>query len=72
MSDVIFEQVKQLAAGLTPTEKERLVEWLQTSLNTVTMGTESPRQLFRGLWADLGAAPSADEIDQTRREMWGS
>ena len=30
----------------------------------------SPPRSFIGLCVDLGPAPSAEEIDETRREMW--
>jgi hypothetical protein len=29
------------------------------------------RQSLEGLWADLGATVSAEDIDEARREMWG-
>ena len=29
-----------------------------------------PLRSVEGLWADLGPAPTAEEIDEARREMW--
>jgi hypothetical protein len=31
-----------------------------------------PNRSLYGLWADLGSAPSAEEIDQARREAWAN
>jgi hypothetical protein len=31
-----------------------------------------PKRSLLGLWADLGPAPSVEDIDEARREMWGN
>jgi len=31
-----------------------------------------PRRSLKGLWADLGAEVTAEDIADARREMWGS
>ncbi len=33
---------------------------------------KQPRKSLLGLWADLGPAPSAEDIDEARREMWAN
>jgi hypothetical protein len=73
MSDVVLEQVKELLTKLTPQEKAEVVEWLGTSLKA-ELPESSPmkRKSVRGLLADLGTAPSAEEIDEARREMWSN
>jgi hypothetical protein len=45
---------------------ERLVEQIDHA------PAERPRAPLRGLLADLGPAPSAEEIDEVQREMWAS
>ncbi len=42
---------------------------------TIEVSTEGnaqpvPRRSLLGLWADFGPAPSAEDIDEARREMW--
>ena len=36
------------------------------------MAAVQPRQPLRGLLADLGPAPSAEDIDEVQQEMWGT
>ena len=72
MSDVVMNQVKELLTQLTPPEKAEVVAWLGTALRAELPQAPPQRQPVRGLWADLGAAPSADEIDEARHEMWGN
>jgi hypothetical protein len=73
MSDAILNQVKELLTKLTPAEKADVVAWLGEALKTeLPPRAVTPRRSARGLWADLGTAPSAEEIDEARREMWGN
>ena len=73
MSDLVLDQVKELMTHLTPLEKAELVAWLGTSLKAeLPRGSSAPRPSARGLRADLGTAPSAEDIDEARREMWGN
>lgn len=72
MSDT-FQQVVELALSLSPLERVRLVEKLVSVLeHDLSEQTKQPRKSLYGLCADLGPAPSAEEIDQARREMWGN
>jgi hypothetical protein len=34
--------------------------------------SQAPKRSFYGLWADLGKAPSAEEIDEVRAEAWAN
>jgi hypothetical protein len=73
MSETMLEQVKQLATQLPRAERVRLAEWLETTLDD-GVGAESGtsvRSLY-GLLADLGPGPTDAEIDEARREMWGT
>ncbi len=73
MSDIALDQVKELLSHLTPLEKAEVVAWLGTALKAeLPHEATHERQSARGLWADLGTAPSAEEIDEARHEMWGN
>jgi hypothetical protein len=69
MSDMSFEQVITLSDSLSPLEKVRLVEHVINSLKN-DIEPKMPRKLLRGLWNDTNI--SAEEIDEARKEMWGS
>ena len=78
MTDAItFDQVLVLAQQLRPIDQVRLVarlapkvEWMVQQIETTT--PPLPRKPLRGLLADLGPAPSAEEIDDVQREMWAT
>ena len=54
-------------------ERFRLIEQLALEIQRELPPTDSqPRRSFWGLCADLGNAPSAEEIDEVRRDVWGS
>jgi hypothetical protein len=68
-----LEEVLALAMRLPPVQKVRLVEQLMTTLEReLSSPMPKPQSLntWRGLCADLGPAPSAEAIDQARRETW--
>lgn len=70
---VTLEGVLKLAKQLSPLDKIRLIERIAPDIErdlTARSGGES-RSLL-GLLKDLGAAPSAEEIDAGRREAWAS
>jgi len=68
---VTLEQVISLARQLPPLEKIRLIEQTAPEIER-DMPSQRPLNLksLLGLCADLGPAPSAQEIDEIRREMW--
>jgi hypothetical protein len=68
---VTLEQVVSLARQLPPLEKIRLIEQIAPEIER-DMLSQRPfkRKSLLGLCADLGPAPSAEEIDEIRREMW--
>lgn len=73
-NEITLEQVLSLAQRLRPIDQVRLavrlapkVEWVLTQLENEPALTRIP---LRGLLSDLGAAPSAEEIDEVQREMW--
>ncbi|MEZ4736065.1 MAG: hypothetical protein R3E79_53940 [Caldilineaceae bacterium] len=75
--EVTFDQVFQLAQQLAPVDQARLVARLAPKIEWFLEQTEKiantqMRQPLRGLLADLGTAPSADEIDEVQQEMWAT
>lgn len=70
-NDVTLDQVITLARRLPPVEKIRLIERMAPEIERDILGQRpSRRRSLLGLCADLGPAPSADEIAEIRREMW--
>jgi len=66
-----LEQVVSLARQLPPVEKIRLIERLVPEIERDMLGQRPPRRKsLLGLCADLGPAPSAEDIDEIRHEMW--
>lgn len=72
-STVTLNEVFSLAKKLSLRDKLRLIEQIAPEIERdLTTGTPEPRRSLWGLWADLGPAPSAEEIDEARREVWGN
>jgi hypothetical protein len=75
MANVVWEDIAKQAAELSPVDKVRLIEWLGTLLKdelTAPDSNRKPRRSLLGLWAELGQAPSEQEIDDIRHEIWNS
>jgi hypothetical protein len=73
MSAAILNHVRELAMSLSPEEQLTLISDLASKLQGKYAPPEKkPRQSIRGALADLGPAPSAEEIDEARREAWGN
>ena len=73
---VTLEQALALAKQLTPLEKVHLIEKMMPALeaelqassdNTAT--TKRPLRSVYGLCADLGEAPTAEAMDESRQEF---
>jgi len=76
-AEITFEQVVTMARRLRPADQARLVARLAPTMERLAeqmdhASTKQPRPPLRGLLADLGPAPSAEEIDEVQREMWAS
>jgi hypothetical protein len=70
---VTLEQVVSLARQLPPLDKVHLIERIAPDIER-DMHQQQP---LKSLLADrvrrsLGPAPSAEDIDEIRREMWGN
>ncbi len=74
-AEITYDQVLDWARHLPPSEQAQLISQLAMTMKYSLASQETsnaPRQSLRGLLADLGPAPSAEEIDEARREMWGN
>ena len=74
---VTFEQVFSLAQQLHLKDQVRLIARLAPTVELMLEQVESvspglTRKPLRGLLADLGPAPSAQEIDDVQHEMWAT
>lgn len=71
MSDVMLEQVVELALQLSPVDKVRLLERIASTLKAdVESSAKKPLETFEGALAHLGPAPSDEDIAEVRHEMW--
>ncbi len=66
-----LETIIQQAKQLTPWEKMRLIQAISPDIEKALIQTEKkPKRSLLGICADLGQAPSAEEIDEIRQEIW--
>lgn len=74
-AEATIERILTLATNLRPNEQAQLIARLAADMKNSLEDQErtpSPRRSLRGLLADLGPAPSAEDIDEARREMWSN
>ena len=75
MLAVTLDQVLGLAQQLSPRDQARLVVRLAPAIERALDQPPTmpiPRTPVRGRFVDLGPAPSAEEIDEARREAWAN
>lgn len=72
MNQTALDTVLAQAQQLSPLDKVRLVEQLMSTLKQEFQVAHStqPRHSLLGIWA--GVSITAEEIDETRREMWNN
>lgn len=72
MSSVQIEEIVALTENLSREEKFEIVERLLVDLKSLEPDATrpKPKRSLLGLCADLGPAPSAEDIDEVRREVW--
>ncbi len=74
-NSLLLEQVFTQASRLETLDKVRLIERLMATLEqelTTTQSSAPTVRSWRGVCAHLGQAPSAEEIDEARREEWAN
>lgn len=68
-----LEEVLNLVRQLSVVDKVRLIERIAPEIERELMAVKPiHRKSLWGLCADLGQAPSADDIAQARREEWAN
>lgn len=74
MNQTPLESVLSQAQQLSPLDKVRLVEQVMASLEQDLQEAQPKRsrRSLLGVLAEYAPAPSTEEIDQARREMWGN
>jgi hypothetical protein len=74
MAEILFEQVEELAKNLSHREKVKLIKSLSDMIEQEyeEAQPQKPRRVWYGMCADLGPAPSEEDIAEARREMWGN
>ena len=79
IEEITLDVVLSLARRLRPSDQVQLATRLAPEPKTVMEQLEAtpviPRsrsESIYGILADLGPAPSAEDIDEVRREMWAS
>jgi hypothetical protein len=70
-AEITFEQVLQMAQRLPVPEQTRLAACLTPAAKPVEVEQPFKSSLW-GALAHLGPAPSAEEINEARREMWAN
>jgi|TARA_B100000315_G_C14019727_1_gene338268 hypothetical protein len=72
--EVSLKKVLQLARKLSPLDKVKLLEQMIPDLEAHLRSSEAsshPLRSVYGLCADLGPAPSSEDIDDMRRDVFG-
>ncbi|MEW6741623.1 MAG: hypothetical protein AB1486_02595 [Planctomycetota bacterium] len=64
------ELIAEKARDLPPDKQQELLDF--ADFLRVRCGAKRPLKSLAGLCEDLGIDISAEDIDQARREMWGS
>lgn len=73
MSQIVtFEDILERARQLPPADRARLIEQLAITIKRDLAATSRRRPPLYGRFAHLGPAPSAEEIDEARREAWAN
>ncbi len=77
IEEITLDVVLSLARQLRPSDQAQLVTRLAPEPKTLMEQIEaapviprSPAESIYGILSDLGPGPSAEEIDEVRREMW--
>jgi hypothetical protein len=73
MSDNVMEQIRELAKSLSPGQQLMLIGELVANVQyNLAPDEKRPYRPVRGALKDLGPSPSAEDIDEARREAWAN
>jgi hypothetical protein len=73
MSNNVMEQIRELAKSLSPSQKLMLIGELVANVRyNLPSDPSRPFRSLKGALKDLGPAPSAEDIDEARREAWAN
>lgn len=71
--DTTLADVLQRAQRLAPIDKVRLIERLAPEIErALPQEPAAPKRSLHGIVKEFGPAPSAEEIDEARREAWAT
>jgi hypothetical protein len=65
------QNVVEILKQLPYSKQEEVLDFVRF-LRSQEPAIPQPRKSVEGLWADLGASITAEDIDEARREMWGN
>jgi len=69
IAEAVFEKVQTLS----PEEQTEVLKFVDALKQKPTAEPKpKPRRTFYGALADLGPAPSAEDIQEVRKEMWAN
>lgn len=72
-STVTLKQILELVSQLSLLDKVRLIEGVAPQIEReLSIVQPTPRKSLYGLCAGLEPVPSAEEIDEARREAWAN
>ena len=70
---VDLRRILELAQDLSLLDKVRLIERMMPQIeDELASATKKPKLSLLGICKDLGGAPSAETIDEARREAWAN
>ena len=70
---VDLRRILELTQDLSLLDKVRLIERMMPQIeDELASATKTPRVSLFGICKDLGPAPSAEAIDEARREAWAN
>jgi hypothetical protein len=67
-----LQEVINFAKQLSAVDKLRLIQQITPDIERELVNKHEARKSLWGLCADLGQAPSADDIDESRKEEWAN
>jgi mRNA-degrading endonuclease RelE of RelBE toxin-antitoxin system len=65
----IAEQVFERLRDLPPEQQRQVLEFVDSLMERTA---KKPRRSLRGLWKDLNAEITEEDIAEARRQMWGN